>query len=175
MEESVRKKKSVRRVHFLFLFLTKRKLTAATGKVWYDTLILAHVFYYRWVCVVLLCFLFFHETKLLLKKKQERNRNKYVIPNTIQTNVVFYPPGVCFVVSCCLYFLLVNTTPNDFLLCGKKKQEKYVGALKQLCDSGLVNAYPPLCDVRGSYVAQYEHTILMRPTCVEVLSRGDDF
>ncbi|CBN76547.1 conserved unknown protein [Ectocarpus siliculosus] len=55
------------------------------------------------------------------------------------------------------------------------KQEKYVGALKQLCDSGLVNAYPPLCDVRGSYVAQYEHTILMRPTCVEVLSRGDDF
>ncbi|CAM9901439.1 unnamed protein product [Ectocarpus sp. 12 AP-2014] len=55
------------------------------------------------------------------------------------------------------------------------KQEKYVGALKQLCDSGLVNALPPLCDVRGSYVAQYEHTILMRPTCVEVLSRGDDF
>ncbi|CAN0178193.1 unnamed protein product, partial [Hapterophycus canaliculatus] len=55
------------------------------------------------------------------------------------------------------------------------RQEKYVGALKQLCDAGLVNAYPPLCDVRGSYVAQYEHTILMRPTCVEVLSRGDDF
>ncbi|CAB1113173.1 unnamed protein product [Ectocarpus sp. CCAP 1310/34] len=55
------------------------------------------------------------------------------------------------------------------------KQEKYVGALKQLCDSGLVSALPPLCDVRGSYVAQYEHTILMRPTCVEVLSRGDDF
>lgn len=54
-------------------------------------------------------------------------------------------------------------------------QEKYVGALKQLCDAGLVNAYPPLCDIRGSYVAQYEHTILMRPTCVEVLSRGDDF
>ncbi|CAB1113172.1 unnamed protein product [Ectocarpus sp. CCAP 1310/34] len=58
---------------------------------------------------------------------------------------------------------------------GHVVEEKYVGALKQLCDSGLVNAYPPLCDVRGSYVAQYEHTILMRPTCVEVLSRGDDF
>lgn len=48
-------------------------------------------------------------------------------------------------------------------------------ALKHLCDTGLVNAYPPLCDVRGSYVAQYEHTILLRPTCKEVLSRGDDF
>ena len=54
-------------------------------------------------------------------------------------------------------------------------QEKYIGALKQLCDAGIVNAYPPLCDVRGSYVAQYEHTILLRPTCKEVLSRGDDF
>lgn len=50
-----------------------------------------------------------------------------------------------------------------------------MGVLKQLCDAGLVNALPPLCDVRGSYVAQYEHTILMRPTCVDVLSRGDDF
>ena len=29
--------------------------------------------------------------------------------------------------------------------------------------------------VKGSYVAQYEHTILLRPTCKEVLSRGDDF
>lgn len=54
-------------------------------------------------------------------------------------------------------------------------QEKYVGALKHLCDAGLVNAYPPLCDIKGSYVAQYEHTILLRPTCKEVLSRGDDF
>lgn len=54
-------------------------------------------------------------------------------------------------------------------------QEKYMGVLKQLCDAGLVNALPPLCGVRGSYVAQYEHTILMRPTCVEALSRGDDF
>lgn len=61
------------------------------------------------------------------------------------------------------------------LLFCRRSQEKYIGALKYLCDSGLVNAYPPLCDVRGSYVAQYEHTILLRPTCKEVLSRGDDF
>ncbi|CAM9164519.1 unnamed protein product [Laminaria digitata] len=64
-----------------------------------------------------------------------------------------------------------STTVNGV----KGQQEKYVGALKHLCDSGLVNAYPPICDVRGSYVAQYEHTILLRPTCKEVLSRGDDF
>ena len=55
------------------------------------------------------------------------------------------------------------------------KQESYLGSLKNLCDVGLVNAYPPLCDVKGSYVAQYEHTLLLRPSCKEVLSRGSDF
>ena len=57
--------------------------------------------------------------------------------------------------------------------CGK--QESYSFALKNLCDVGLVTEYPPLVDVRGSYVAQYEHTLLLRPTCKEVLSRGDDY
>ena len=55
------------------------------------------------------------------------------------------------------------------------RQERYLGALKMLCDADLVTPYPPLVDVRGSYTAQYEHTILLRPTCKEVLSRGDDF
>jgi len=55
------------------------------------------------------------------------------------------------------------------------KQEKYLAALKNLCDVGLVQALPPLCDVKGSYVAQYEHTLILRPTCKEVVSRGDDF
>lgn len=54
-------------------------------------------------------------------------------------------------------------------------QEKYLMALKNLCDVGLVRPYPPLCDVKGSYTAQYEHTIILRPTCKEVLSRGDDY
>lgn len=54
-------------------------------------------------------------------------------------------------------------------------QTKYLMGLKHLCDQGIVNTYPPLCDIKGSYVAQYEHTILLRPTCKEVLSRGDDY
>lgn len=52
---------------------------------------------------------------------------------------------------------------------------KYQIALKDLCDKGAVEAYPPLCDVKGSYSAQYEHTIMLRPTCKEVVSRGDDY
>jgi methionyl aminopeptidase len=55
------------------------------------------------------------------------------------------------------------------------KQEKYLGALKNLCDVGIIQPYPPLVDKVGSYVSQYEHTIIMRPTCKEVLSRGDDY
>ncbi|XP_061709833.1 methionine aminopeptidase 2 [Cydia pomonella] len=52
---------------------------------------------------------------------------------------------------------------------------RYAMALKDLCDKGVVDAYPPLCDVKGSYTAQFEHTILLRPTCKEVISRGDDY
>uniref|UniRef100_A0A2M3Z043 Methionine aminopeptidase 2 n=1 Tax=Anopheles braziliensis TaxID=58242 RepID=A0A2M3Z043_9DIPT len=52
---------------------------------------------------------------------------------------------------------------------------KYQMALKDLCDKGIVEAYPPLCDVKGSFTAQYEHTIMLRPTCKEVVSRGDDY
>ncbi|KAF7101321.1 hypothetical protein CFC21_102689 [Triticum aestivum] len=81
-------------------------------------------------------------------------------------------------------------------------ETKYLMALKNLCDVGIVQVceigyhhfnanvyqdmvthgfltclqpYPPLCDVRGSYVSQFEHTILLRPTCKEVISRGDDY
>lgn len=55
------------------------------------------------------------------------------------------------------------------------KQEKYLMALKNLVDTGVVTAYPPLLDIKGSYSAQYEHTFILRPTCKEVLSRGDDY
>ncbi|XP_037960689.1 methionine aminopeptidase 2B [Teleopsis dalmanni] len=52
---------------------------------------------------------------------------------------------------------------------------KYQMALKDLCDKNIVTAYPPLCDIKGCYTAQYEHTIMLRPTCKEVVSRGDDY
>jgi len=52
---------------------------------------------------------------------------------------------------------------------------KYQMALKDLCDKNIVDAYPPLCDIKGCYTAQFEHTIMLRPTCKEVVSRGDDY
>ncbi|CAG04172.1 unnamed protein product, partial [Tetraodon nigroviridis] len=54
-------------------------------------------------------------------------------------------------------------------------ESKYLMALKNLCDLGIVDPYPPLCDSKGCYTAQFEHTILLRPTCKEVVSRGDDY
>ena len=54
-------------------------------------------------------------------------------------------------------------------------ETKYLMGLKNLCDAGIIQAYPPLCDIKGSFVSQHEHTILLRPTCKEIISRGDDY
>jgi len=54
-------------------------------------------------------------------------------------------------------------------------QKRHLLALKHLVDCEVVRQYPPLCDTVNCYTAQYEHTILLRPTCKEVLSRGPDF
>lgn len=54
-------------------------------------------------------------------------------------------------------------------------EEKYLMALKNLCDAGIVDPYPPLCDVKGCYTAQFEHTLYLHPTRKEVLSRGEDY
>lgn len=54
-------------------------------------------------------------------------------------------------------------------------ETRHLMALKNLVDNDLVQPYPPLCDIRGSIVTQMEHTILLRPTCKEVISRGHDF
>jgi methionyl aminopeptidase len=53
---------------------------------------------------------------------------------------------------------------------------KHYGPLKMLTDQGIIKSYPPLTDPDSScYTAQFEHTILLRPTCKEILTRGDDF
>jgi len=54
-------------------------------------------------------------------------------------------------------------------------EKKHLFALKTLVKEGYVEDYPPLADIQGSYVAQFEHTLVLRPTCKEVLSRGDDY
>lgn len=54
-------------------------------------------------------------------------------------------------------------------------QEKYLLGLRALVENGIVEDYPPLVDKKGSYTAQFEHTILLRPNVKEVISRGDDY
>lgn len=54
-------------------------------------------------------------------------------------------------------------------------QNRHFMALKNLVDLNIVEPYPPLCDIKNSYTSQMEHTILLRPTCKEVLSRGPDY
>ncbi|QPG76121.1 Methionine aminopeptidase 2 [Brettanomyces nanus] len=54
-------------------------------------------------------------------------------------------------------------------------EDKYLLALRQLVKVGLVTEHPPLFDAKGSYSAQFEHTILLHSTRKEVVSRGDDY
>jgi methionyl aminopeptidase len=54
-------------------------------------------------------------------------------------------------------------------------EKKHLFALKTLVREGYVEDYPPLSDIQGSYVAQFEHTLVLKPTCKEILSRGDDY
>ncbi|KAI0066565.1 peptidase M24A, methionine aminopeptidase [Artomyces pyxidatus] len=54
-------------------------------------------------------------------------------------------------------------------------ESKYLLALNHLVAQGIVNDYPPLYEARGAMTAQFEHTILLRPTVKEVVSRGDDY
>ena len=54
-------------------------------------------------------------------------------------------------------------------------EDKYLFALNSLVKQGIVQDYPPLNDVAGSYTAQFEHTILLHPHKKEVVSKGLDY
>lgn len=73
----------------------------------------------------------------------------------------------------------INKTYSTLAFCRKWLHQdgltQHSLALKQLVDQGIVNPYPPLSDQEGSYVAQFEHTFYLKPTCKEVFSRGDDY
>lgn len=68
---------------------------------------------------------------------------------------------------------LIDPSARRFL--DRLGETRYLMALKNLCDVGVVDACPPLCDIRGSYVAQFEHTLYLHPSRKEVLSRGEDY
>eukprot|EP00803_Ostreobium_quekettii_P002597 evm.model.scf_2072.1 EVM.evm.TU.scf_2072.1 scf_2072:22167-28285(-) len=73
----------------------------------------------------------------------------------------------------------INTNFGTMAFCrrylDRLGETKYLMALKNLCDNGIVDPYPPLCDTKGSYVAQFEHTLYLHPTRKEVISRGEDY
>tara|TARA_B100001248_G_C27373780_1_gene453080 strand:+ start:390 stop:1526 length:1137 start_codon:yes stop_codon:yes gene_type:complete len=47
--------------------------------------------------------------------------------------------------------------------------------LNKLSDLNIIKKYPPLYDIDNSYVAQYEHTIILKPMAKEVLSKSTDY
>jgi len=73
----------------------------------------------------------------------------------------------------------INQTYTTLPFCrrwlDRSGETSHLMGLKHLVDAGILEACPPLIDAPGSYVAQFEHTLYLRPTCKEVLSRGDDY
>lgn len=57
----------------------------------------------------------------------------------------------------------------------KGNQMWWSSPLDELCNLGVVNRYPPLADLQGSFTAQYEHTVLLGSSSKEVLTRGSDY
>lgn len=54
--------------------------------------------------------------------------------------------------------------------------QRHLMALKNLVDNGLVQPYPPLVDIKGSYTTQMEHTVLIKASGgKEIVSRGEDY
>lgn len=47
--------------------------------------------------------------------------------------------------------------------------------VKLISNMKLFDPYPPLNDIKGSYVAQFEHTIYLTENCKEILTKGDDY
>jgi methionyl aminopeptidase len=78
---------------------------------------------------------------------------------------------------------LLKTIDENFgtLVFARRQLERIPGVksyhlgMRSLVNSGIVESYAPLVDIPGSYIAQFEHTVLLRPTCKEVVSRGDDY
>lgn len=74
---------------------------------------------------------------------------------------------------------LVNENFGTLAWCPRWVEERgetnYLIGLRELINAGIINDYPPLVDVPGSYVAQYEHSIFLKPSGKEILSKGDDY
>jgi len=96
----------------------------------------------------------------------------------------------------CSHYALVNKNARSSLEGGRSLLEylnrtfstlpfckRYIGPevkspdayLAHLVKQGAVEQYPPLFDVPGSYVAQFEHTLYINSSGIEVMSKGEDY
>merc|ERR1712110_820270 len=57
--------------------------------------------------------------------------------------------------------------------CSNAQTPKHLKELLELVRAGWIRDYPGLSDLDGSFTSQLEHTVLLRPTCKEVVTRGD--
>lgn len=73
----------------------------------------------------------------------------------------------------------IKTHRNSLPFCSRwifdKFGQKGLFALKDLSNKKILNNYPPLYDIEGSYSSQLEHTIFIHDYGKEILSKGPDY
>ncbi len=68
-----------------------------------------------------------------------------------------------------------NTLPFCSRWIEKEFGSSYKAGLSELVSKQILNVYPPLSDVNGSYTSQLEHTIYVHNYGKEVVSHGEDY
>jgi methionine aminopeptidase type II len=73
----------------------------------------------------------------------------------------------------------IKNTHNTLPFCSRwlfdKFGIKYKMGINELVKNGIINEYPPLCDIKNSYSSQLEHTIYVHEYGKEVVSFGEDY
>lgn len=74
---------------------------------------------------------------------------------------------------------MINENFGSLVFCRRYLERlgvgRYLAGMNNLASQGIVEIYQPLMDIERSYSAQFEHTILLRESSKEVISRGDDY
>ena len=73
----------------------------------------------------------------------------------------------------------INKNRGTLPFCTRFLEDTFNGnykvALNELTKKGMLNTYPPLVDIEGSYSSQLEHTIYLHEKGKEILSFGEDY
>eukprot|EP00835_Amoeboradix_gromovi_P005451 NODE_512_length_7384_cov_0.221123.p2 type:complete len:390 gc:universal NODE_512_length_7384_cov_0.221123:103-1272(+) len=100
------------------------------------------------------------------------NRSRQML-NTIKTHFNTLPFAKRYLMDALTWDINHNVSIEKQLL--SESGAALSLSLSQLCDQGIVESYPPLVDIKGSHIAQFEHTLAIHPNGTEILTSDVDY